>query len=92
MKVDRSRFLLLTAALAVTACNDKAETKSDAKAKDAPAAKEQAPEPAAKEPAPEPEAKEFGIKGAPAPGPEGDALPPIEPEDDDESAPSPIKE
>lgn len=97
MEIDRSRFLLLTAALAVSACNNKTETKPDAKAKEAPAASDKTPEPAAKEepkapePEPEPEAKEFGIKGAPEPSPGGDALPPIEPEPED-AMPSPVKE
>jgi hypothetical protein len=90
MDVDRSRFLLLTAALAVAACNNKTETKPDAKTKEAPAAKKEAP--AADKQEPEPEAKEFGIKGTPEPGPEGDALPPIEPEPEEVPAPSPIKE
>ena len=92
MQVDRSRFLLLTAALAVTACNNKTETKPDAKAEDAPAASKQVPEPAADKQDPEPVAKEFGVKGTPEPSPEGDALPPIEAEPEEVPAPSPIKE
>jgi hypothetical protein len=97
MEVNRSRFLLLTASLAVSACNSKTETKSDAKAKDAPAANEKAPgaakdASAADKQDPEPPAKEFGVKGAPEPDPEGDALPPIEPEPEEAPAPSPIKE
>ena len=97
MHVNRSRFLLLTASLAMSACNSKTDTKSDEKAEDAPAAAEKAPEaakeaPEAENPDPEAPAKEFGIKGTPEPGPEGDALPPIEPEAEDAPAPSPIKE
>ena len=99
MKIDRSRFLFLTATLAVAACNKpKTEAKPDAKAKDTAAADKKAAEPAAdkqEQPAPaepEAEAKGFGIKGTPEVGPEGDALPPIEPEPEDNSAPSPHKE
>ena len=93
MQVDRSRFLLLTAALALAACTDKTETKAE----DAAKADKKAPEPAAKADEakadePEPVTKEFGIRGTPEPGPEGDALPPIEPDPEDESPPSPVKE
>ncbi|KIG14862.1 hypothetical protein DB30_06244 [Enhygromyxa salina] len=91
MEVDRSRFLLLTAALALAACNKETETKQDEKAKEAPAA-EAKEAPAADKKEPEPEAKEFGVKGAPEPSPDGNALPPIEPEPEEVPAPSPIKE
>lgn len=92
MNVDRSRFLLLTAALAASACNKgKTEAKTDEKAQTDDAkkaaaddAKKAEPE-KAEEPA-EPE-KEFGIKGTPPPEPDSGALPAIEPEPESDAPP-----
>ncbi|EDM74928.1 hypothetical protein PPSIR1_20829 [Plesiocystis pacifica SIR-1] len=94
MHVDRSRFLVLTATLALAACNKEAETKPD-EAKDKaeePEKKAEEPEKKAEEPKPEEPEKEFGIKGAPADGADNDALPPVVPDPDEGNAPGPQKE
>lgn len=91
MHVDRSRFLLLTAALAASACNKgKTEAKPDDKAqvedtKKAAAPEEKKAEQPEEAPA-EPE-KEFGIKGTPPPSADSDALPEVVPEPESDAPP-----